>query len=374
MRDPALPELEALRGVAITAVVGLHVSIGFLLAAPAGGSAASWALVAHLLFVYGTPLFVALSMAGLSLGYARPMAFGADYAAFLGHRARRVLPAYVFWTLITLVRDDPGSFRSPVVIAGHLALGSASFHFYFVPLICEYYVLWPFFATLASAARTSARAAFGIGAMGIACMLLVWRAASAGLVSNGILVLPLFWFGYATLGVAAAPFVVEKLTTAIRTRPPWFPWSVLAVATAGALVLHVRRVIGPTPSKTAIVMGTTIFQPPMMVYTLAVMALAVVLVGGPARGTRLLQALGRSSYGIYLAHVLVLGVVLRRIFGRPDDADYSSPVWMVTMLTEWVVCLALTWALVQAMEHVPGLRPFAGRSADRALTPRSTAP
>ena len=65
------------------------------------------------------------------------------------------------------------------------------------------------------------------------------------------------------------------------------------------------------------------------------MALATILVAGRSHGTRLLQALGRASYGIYLSHVLVLGVVVRRVLGRPTEADFASPLWMLTMLVTW---------------------------------------
>lgn len=374
MRDLRFPELDALRGAAIVAVVGLHVSIGFLLAAPPGSGAAAWALTTHLPFVYGTPLFVALSMAGLSLGYARPMGFDGAYVAFLARRARRVLPAYVLWTVATLLRDDPGALRHPDVVARHLALGSASFHLYFVPLICEYYVVWPLFATLAVHARRSRAAALAISAVGLAGTLVVWHAASAGWIANGILMLPFFWIGYALLGVAAAPALVERFTATARARARWLPWTMLVVATAVAMTLHVRRLVGPAPSTATLVIATTIFQPPMMAYTLATMALAVVLVSGPTRGTRLLQALGRASYGIYLGHVLVLGVVLRRVVGGPQQADYASPTWMVTMALDWLGCVALTWALVRAMERLPVLRWFAGAPTDRALTPPAPAP
>ena len=113
MSAPRLPEVDALRGVAIVAVVGLHVSFAYVLAAPPG-PATTAALAPHLLVGPGTPLFVALSMAGLALGYPRPMGFGGEYGAFLARRARRILPAYVFWTALTLLRDDSRAFGHPL--------------------------------------------------------------------------------------------------------------------------------------------------------------------------------------------------------------------------------------------------------------------
>ncbi len=373
MRNARLPELDALRGIAIVAVVGLHVSFGFLLAAPTGMDALA-ALAVHVLTTFGTPLFLALSMAGLALGYPRPLDLGPTYRAFLVRRARRVLPPYVLWTLLILLRDDPAAIAAPPVLARHLATGSAAFHLYFVPLIFEYYLLWPLLARAGAAARRSTSAAYVIAAGGLATTLLVWRAAAAGWMSNGILMLPLFFLGYATLGVAVAPQVAERPRSDPRTAPAWLPWIALTAATATFAFWWVRGLVGATPDDLTITIATTIFQAPMMAYALSAMGLAVVLVAGPARGTRLLQALGRASYGIYLSHVLVLGVVLRRMFGRADAADFTTPAWAFAMVFQWILCLALSYGLVRAMERVPALAPFAGGTSDRALTPPAPAP
>jgi peptidoglycan/LPS O-acetylase OafA/YrhL len=359
-RPAALPELDALRGVAVLAVIGLHVSFGFLAAAPPASTAAGWALVAHLLTAYGTPLFVALSMTGLALGYPRPMGFGADHRAFLVRRARRILPAYLFWVVLTVLRNEPATLAHPAAMAQRLLTGSAAYHFYFVPLICEYYLLWPVFSRLAAAARGGRGAALVIAAGGLAASLAIWRAAGAGLISNGPVMLPLFWLGYATLGIAAAPELARRLAERPLPARCWLRLAAIVILTAIIVVRHVATLLGPAPDVATLVIATTIFQAPTMAYTLAAIVLAAVLVGVDGPGTRLLQALGRRSYGVYLAHVLVLEVVLERVFGRPAGADFTSPAWLVEMVAEWVACLALTYAVVLTMERVPALAPFAG--------------
>jgi peptidoglycan/LPS O-acetylase OafA/YrhL len=373
-----LPELDALRGVAIAAVSGLHVSFGFLLAAPVASFAVTAALVVHLLTAFGAPFFVALSLAGLTLGYERPLGVGADYRAFLVRRAWRVLPAYVFWTLLTLLRTDPASLARPGVVAQHLVRGSAAYHLYFVPLICIYYVVWPVLSHLAPAARRSQGTAIAIAVSGLAASLLAWHAASVGWLEQGVATLPLFWIGYATLGIAAAPALARR--SALRTPPrPLLLIGVLTAIAAYAWVSHVRGLIGPAPDAATLALAVTIFQMPAMSYTLAAMGLAVALVGSSTRGTAWLQALGRSSYGVYLAHVLVLEVVVQRLLGHPRGADFASPAWAATMVATWVGCLALTYALVRALAVVPGLAIVAGERPRRrddpaALTPRPHAP
>jgi peptidoglycan/LPS O-acetylase OafA/YrhL len=373
MRDDRIPELDALRGVAIVAVVGLHVSFGFLIAAPPASAAFSNVLSVHLLNALGTPLFVALSMAGLTLGDARTSRRD-DYGTFLARRIRRIVPAYLFWTILTLLRSDPSALVQPGVLAAHVLTGSAAYHLYFVPLICTYYLLWPLLVRLATVAHRGAETAAAIVAGGIVAMLAVWQIGSAGFVSHGPLTLPLFWVGYATLGIAAAPAVAERFTTRPRWRPSWIPAALLSLVTAVVWVRHVRAMLGPAPDVPTIALATTIFQRRALVYTLSAMALATALVGGPARGTALLQALGRASYGVYLAHVLVLEVVVYRLLGHPHATDFSSPTWIAALLLQWAATLGLAYALVVAMARVPGLVIVAGIRADRALTPPARAP
>jgi peptidoglycan/LPS O-acetylase OafA/YrhL len=214
MSAPRLPELDALRGVAIVAVVGLHVSFAYVLAAPPG-PATTEALVPHLLVSPERRSSSRFRWRAWRSATA-PHGISAPSTRLLARRARRILPAYVFWTALTLLRDDPRTFGHPW-LSPHLATGSASFHLYFVPLIFEYYLLWPLFSPLAEAARRSMAAATVIAGIGLGrpCWCGARRARAIG---NGTLMLPLFWLGYATLGIAAAPVVARGL--ALRARSP----------------------------------------------------------------------------------------------------------------------------------------------------------
>ena len=351
----ALPELDALRAVALAAVVALHVSFGVLLAAPPGTVTATAVLAAHLLAGYGAPLFVALSMAGLALGYERPPRALADYGAFLARRARRILPAYVFWTLVTMVRNEPAALLQPAVLGERLATGNAAYHLYFVPLICMYYLAWPLLAPLAAAAQRSPLAAAGIAGGGLAGSLVVWHAASLGNIAAGLATLPLFWLGFAAVGLASAPIVARRAAA-----PPWRPMAALTVVTAIVMIRHVRELLGPAPADAHIAIAVTIFQIPSLAYVLAAMAFATALVLRSRNGGAALAAFGRRAYGVYLVHVLIHEVVVRRIVGATTAAAAGSPTWAVAMIAEWAATLALAFALVWSMERVPVLAPLAG--------------
>lgn len=369
----ALPELDALRAVAIAAVVALHVSFGVLLAAPAGTHATTAALAVHLLAGYGAPLFVALSMAGLALGYGRPARSVADHGAFLARRARRILPAYVFWTLVTMLRNEPVALLQPTVVVERLVTGNAAYHLYFVPLICTYYLAWPLLAPLAAAALRSPRAAGGIATGGLLASLVVWHAASIGTLVTGFATLPLLWLGFAAVGIAGAPLLVRRAAT-----PPWIPLAALTLVAALVMIRHVQGMLGPTPNAAHIALAVTIFQVPSLAYVLAAMALATALVLRMRHGIGPLATFGRRAYGVYLAHVLVHEVVVRRVFAATTAAAAGSPSWPVAMIAEWTITLALAFALVWSLERVPALAPLAGSRPPSpptvALTPPPHAP
>lgn len=351
----ALPELDALRAVAIAAVVALHVSFGVLLAAPAGTTAATGALVVHLLAGYGAPLFVALSMAGLALGYGRPPRTIAEHGTFLARRARRILPAYVFWTLVTMLRNEPAGLVQPAVVVERLVTGNAAYHLYFVPLICAYYLAWPVLAPLAAAARRSPFAAGGIAAGGLLGSVIVWHAASVGALGSGLATLPLFWLGFAAVGIASAPLLARRAAA-----PPWKPIAALTLLAAIAMIHHVRGLLGPAPDAARIAIAVTIFQLPSLAYVLAAMGLAAAIVLRARRGVRALAAFGRRAYGVYLAHVLAHEVVVRRVFGATTAAAVGSPTWPLAMVAEWAATSALAFAVVWSLERMPALAPFAG--------------
>ncbi len=373
-----LGEIDALRGIAIVAVVGVHVTFGFLRAAPSGSPAMWQALTLHLLTTFATPLFVALSLAGLALGYPRALGLGAEYGTFLARRARRILPAYVVWSVLALVRSEPAALADPGRLTSHLLHGSAAYHLYFVPLIVTYYLLWPLFSRLAVAARRDGRAAGAIVASGLAVSIATWGA----LPSNGATA-PLFWLGYAAVGLVAAPWLGRL--HALRSRRALLGIAVgLAAITAVVAVVMVRRVtalLQPMPDPDSLTLAVVIFQIPVLAYALAAMALAALVVAllADARGMHALRDLGRRSYGVYLAHVLVLEVVVQRLLGRPASADFGSAAWVVTLVAQWALCVALTWALIAGLARVPGLAILAGerppaRAGDAAADHALTAP
>lgn len=89
---------------------------------------------------FSVPLFLLLS--GLSLGIGqRPV----SYPAFLKRRCIRVVLPYVVWTLLYELYNcgfDPRLLH-PAQLLGDLFTGQAAPHLYFIPIIFQFYLLYP---------------------------------------------------------------------------------------------------------------------------------------------------------------------------------------------------------------------------------------
>lgn len=138
--------LDFLRGLACLAVVAGHVTSTFIYNET---SFTLWGM--NLAFVlnqaarFSVPLFLFLS--GLSLGLGRqPQAYG----DFLKTRCRRLLLPYVLWVLVYEFYNasfDLGAWvdrlADPKVFLLNLLTGHASPHLYFIPLLFQFYLLYP---------------------------------------------------------------------------------------------------------------------------------------------------------------------------------------------------------------------------------------
>ncbi len=129
-----LPQLDALRGVAILAVFAQHLGDRFMPFVEAEAARAlppalaPWVLTVVHHAHWGVDLFFVLSGFSLAQGYLRAVAGGPrpppSARAFLRRRAARILPAYYVALAITLAAH-PALFQRPgfgAALAAHLAL------------------------------------------------------------------------------------------------------------------------------------------------------------------------------------------------------------------------------------------------------------
>lgn len=140
-----LPEFDTLRVIATFAVIGIHITAGY-------AAITSLAYVLNQLVRFAVPTFIIIS--GFLLYYiyspTRPMSTGNFYCK----RIKRVLLPYINWSfiyfIITLVvsAQYTGILNTAVQFLSKLVCGTAWYHLYFVVIIFQLYLLYPWLRNL----------------------------------------------------------------------------------------------------------------------------------------------------------------------------------------------------------------------------------
>lgn len=143
-----LSSLDICRGLAILAVIFIHVSGHFLtvLHPPKSHTPPTWAWYALAVpnqdFQWAVPCFLMLSAFVNALSLSRRN----DVGQYARRRVQTALLPYVIWSGVYIVVDTLLShkhFPGPGHIAKLLLMGTAHFHLYFFVLVLEMYVLLP---------------------------------------------------------------------------------------------------------------------------------------------------------------------------------------------------------------------------------------
>jgi peptidoglycan/LPS O-acetylase OafA/YrhL len=331
--------LDVLRGVGALAVVILHLSADPLIEESLRGRAPLVYLLPNLATRFAVPAFVLLSGLGLSLSRDQD----ASYWRFLARRVSKILPAYVVWSLIyswTMpAAPDSASLQGCI---RELFTGTASFHLYFVTAILRLYVLY---RAIVYVVRRFSWGAFACCALS---WLMIWlepMLASTPVGAWLVALVPLRYLGYFAVGARMAQLgwggrpqaneAVEATTTQTLAKAGKVA-GVVAVVSLGLLILITRRVVQQTRDiEVALGAGEWLILP----YSLGIV---VLLLSFPFRASWLVRALSfvsTHSFGIYLAHVLMLklGSLLLR-------AWYPHPSLGVSFAGELALGFPLTFA------------------------------
>ena len=95
-------------------------------------------LIINQLSRFSVPAFIALSGIGLTVTYKE----GQGYFKFLSHRLYKIIPRYLVWCFIYIFFIKK-TFN--IYTAGNdIVYGSVFYHLYYVPLIVEFYLIFPF--------------------------------------------------------------------------------------------------------------------------------------------------------------------------------------------------------------------------------------
>lgn len=129
--------MDVLRAFSVLGVLLIHISAGMLNEKPL-----LYGMVVNQWSRFAVPAFLFLSGLGLTLS-KRPYQ---GYIHFIWYRLSKILPLYLLWTIAYLL--IPVLFNAASISPGQIVIasltGTGYYHLYFIPLIIQLYLIYPF--------------------------------------------------------------------------------------------------------------------------------------------------------------------------------------------------------------------------------------
>lgn len=288
-----------MRGVSIIAVVAIH-ALGPASETPVESFGYEVALVARQLINFAVPMFLAL--AGYMAG-GRPVG---PAGQFWATRLGRLLPPYLFWTGVYIVLLKRGDLFSPAALFADVFMGAGIGIGYFVIVLAQMVLLTPLIARVRSRVGHIAMI-IGGAAIGLAWTY-VFRLAFPDLPFDDFPQsgLPFWvWYPFYHVGFLAAR---ERLTTSSALQKA-LPMIALAWLALVAISLAEGYFLAHAGAQNFAVSQTKLSS---VLASLAAFAAVISAFPRLRRAPKLgLDWLGRSSYFVYLTHLLVFAVLGR---------------------------------------------------------------
>ena len=366
-RPRHLDSVDLMRVITVAGVIAVHVVAGTnrRTSVPAGA--------ATILLHVNREVFVLLTALVLTYSYGFRETW--SLRTFWTRRYWLVATPYVAWTVVYFLADGPpgGLVEALRQVGSDLVTGMARYHLYFLLVTMQLYLVFPALLVLVRAAR---RWHGPILAASLALQLAFTAALHYQLSAPG----PLgWWFAHpdallpsyqlSVLAGAIGAFRLPELADWVR-RHGTLVAATLVCVTAAAIgsYLYDLKIRNQAPTT-----ASQVFQPAVTVESLAVL-LAMYALGvwwsdwrRPAWLTGAVVRASDASFGIYLAHPLVLQVLmalggatglLGLLMGLP--ARYTLAIDLVVVLP---LVLVVTWMAVGLARRSPLSVPLAGRRA-----------
>ncbi len=357
-------QVDVLRLLTFTAVIAVH-SLAFT-EQPANRAAAA----AMMLLQFGREIFFAISAFVLVYSAGRRLAVG----RFWRRRYLYVAVPYVAWTLIYEAYNHwgPNHAHWSLAVFGHdLLYGGAMYHLYFLVVTMQLYLVFP--ALLAFVRRTAhvaGRVLIVAGAANGAWLAATqWVPAPAGpagwLWIHAYEILPTYSV-YVLAGCYAAVHL-PRLQEWVEDRGRAVFWGSV-LCTLGALAAYAVQLGWMQPRNAA-----NVLQPATLLSCAAALGFLYLLgsrwAAGPRRRQHTVAVLSDASFGVYLAHPLVLQVLLDH--GLGNNGQRLAPAAATVLGLAAAIAGGLVITL--AARRTPLSLPLTGRPRQRAAVPVGTA-
>ncbi len=276
-------EIDILKALAIIGVVWIHIGAYLLFLYPFWSPDWKNLVILDQIWRFSVPLFVALSGYTLAARYKETKI---NLAEFFQRRVLRVLPLYFLWAIVSFSLNQTGYPFWQAIL-----LGRADYHLYFVPMIIQLYLLFPFLLWLIKRFPRL-----------IVAVTLVWQVALFNRFGSGS------WSDqeqYLFFGAWLWYFILGIYGATAKIRGGWL-W---LVALVGGLWWAVKDAFDLAQVRDLII-ATRFTKLSILIFSTG--AIGVGLMWGkylnflPRFLKRLLVLVGRESYLIYLSHVLIV--------------------------------------------------------------------
>ncbi|MDR0270121.1 acyltransferase [Paenibacillus sp.] len=360
-----ISEIELLRGLAFLAVALQH-SIAHYAAVdgvrPADGL---WMTLLLLTAKFAVPVFIFIT--GLVLFYNNdgPLRYG----SFISKRFKDILVPYILWSGVYFTVSQglsPHFWPQLGKWSMMLITGKNSYHLWYIVMIFQFYLLFPLFRYIMRkcAERIFFRwRAIVLAGAGLICMLLVYNLFRIGEMMTAVdfpVLTPFFttyadrnflYFSfYFILGAAAGMYPERWKYWLLKGRVVY--WTVFLFL-FGYYAYTVVQSFG-TPPRFHISFNQLSLLRPLI--TLFLVSSIFVFYtwskkwteASGSAGKRVMNVLGRYSYGAYLSHALML------------KQSYNLDAWLFSgwnatlrMLMSFLVCVLLSYAVTIALSNLP---------------------
>jgi poly(3-hydroxybutyrate) depolymerase/peptidoglycan/LPS O-acetylase OafA/YrhL len=389
---PHIIAFDLIRLIIMVFVVSVH-TLAF-----AGGTVTMSIGAVTTIFHTSRELFLLLTALVLTYNYGqRPLKAG----RFWRRRFWLVLPAYITWSAIYYAADGRSRGPFPSAFLHDLANAGARYHLYFLLVSMQIYLLFPLIRWVLKKTEGYHAWLFGL-ALAYQAWLTVGLHYKVGRSGNGIIAQFLngagqgYWIDTYVLYVVAgalAGWHFEQLCAFTR-RHLRSGWRVALVAAAGVaagigVYLIETEVFGATPGN-----ASAVFQPVVIFEALAfgwaLLGAGLLWSDRRAPGKKFAAAGSASSFGIYLAHPLVLQVLLLVVGSHYFGAHGGLTGWLhrlphssfevlILLFIAVPLIYACAWVITSAVrrtpvsllltgrEWKPKRKTRIGRATDRAL-------
>ncbi len=372
---PHIVAFDLIRLIIMVFVVSVH-TLAF-----AGGRVTMSIGAVTTVFHTSRELFLLLTALVLTYNYGKRDQLRAG--RFWWRRFYLVIPAYVTWSAIYYAANGrtrgpwPGAFLHDLENAG------ARYHLYFLLVSMQIYLLFPLIRWLLRKTERYHAWVFGV-ALAYQVWLTIGLHYQVGRHGDGPLAQFLngagqgYWIDTYVFYVVAGALAGWhfEAATAFTRRHLRTGWRVAAVAAVGVaagigVFLIETEVYGATPGN-----ASAVFQPVVIVESVAfgwaLLGLGLRWSDRGAPGRTFAAAGSASSFGIYLAHPLVLQALLLvaglSIFGAKDGLvgdlhrlPHSSFEVVILLLIAVPLIYAISWMIASAVRRTPLSLPLTGR-------------